>query len=92
MTAPERIWAWVYADPWGNELRWFEWEDFVPDEGEAEYIRHDTAALAASPVVQDMIRQAVEAEREACSRVCEEWGAWNDTAQHIAAAIRARGE
>jgi len=39
--APERIWAWVYADPWGNELRWFEWENHEPESGEAEYIRAD---------------------------------------------------
>lgn len=34
----------------------------------------------------------VAAEREACAKVCEEWGAWNNVAQDIAAAIRARGE
>lgn len=38
MDAPKRIWAWVYADPWGNELRWFEWEDHTPQAGEFEYI------------------------------------------------------
>jgi len=32
-----------------------------------------------------------EAEREQCAKVCEEWGAWNNTAQDIAFAIRARG-
>ena len=32
------------------------------------------------------------AEREACAKVCEEWGAWNNVAQDCAAAIRARGE
>ena len=31
-------------------------------------------------------------EREACAKVCEEWGAWNQTAQDCAAAIRARGD
>ena len=39
--APERIWAWVYADPWGNELRWFEWENHEPESGDCEYIRAD---------------------------------------------------
>ncbi len=37
-------------------------------------------------------RKAVEAEREACAKVCEEWGAWNNVAQDCAAAIRARGQ
>lgn len=32
------------------------------------------------------------AEREACAKVCEEWGAWNNVAQDCAAAIRARGK
>jgi len=31
-------------------------------------------------------------EREACAKVCEEWGAWNNTAQDCAQAIRLRGE
>ena len=30
-------------------------------------------------------------EREACAKVCEEWGAWNNIAQDCAQAIRARG-
>lgn len=30
------------------------------------------------------------AEREECAKVCEQWGAWNNTAHDIAAAIRAR--
>jgi hypothetical protein len=38
------------------------------------------------------LEQAVLAEREACAKVCEEWGAWNKTAQGCAADIRARGE
>lgn len=32
-----------------------------------------------------------KAEREACAKVCEEWGAWNGVAQDCAASIRARG-
>lgn len=38
MDAPKRIWAWVYADPWGNELRWFEWVNHTPQKGDSEYI------------------------------------------------------
>lgn len=33
-----------------------------------------------------------QAEREVIIRRCEEFGAWNDTAQYIADDIRARGE
>lgn len=32
------------------------------------------------------------AEREACAKLCEEWGAWNNVAADCAAAIRARGQ
>lgn len=32
------------------------------------------------------------AEREACAKVCEEWGAFNKIAAECAEAIRARGE
>jgi hypothetical protein len=42
--------------------------------------------------VEAAVRKAEEAEREACAKLCEEWGAWNNTAQDVAAAIRARGE
>ena len=42
--------------------------------------------------VEAVVRKAEEAEREECAKVCEEWGAWNNTAQDVAAAIRARGE
>lgn len=81
MSAPERILAW----PWEVNPNMGQWETQQTIWGEgAEYIRADAVA--------EMIRQAVEQEREACARVCEEWGAWNDTAQAIAAAIRARGE
>jgi hypothetical protein len=43
-------------------------------------------------VVRNAYDAAVKAEREACAKVCEEWGAWNNIAQDCAAAIRARSE
>lgn len=49
-----------------------------------EYIRADK--------VSEMIRQAVQAEREACAKVCDGWGDENNTAQAIAYAVRARGD
>ena len=41
---------------------------------------------------RDRLAAAVAAEREACAKVCEEWGAWNNVAADCAAAIRARGD
>ena len=81
MSTPERIWAW----PWEitpNMGQWWADREIV-GEGR-EYIRADTVA--------EMIRQAVQAEREACAKVCEGWKEWNSYTTDIAAAIRARGE
>lgn len=57
------------------------------------------ATVGGKPMLSDLPaallewrQQAAQAEREACAKVCEEWGAWNSTAQAIAAAIRARGD
>lgn len=66
MTAPERIWA-IDAhpkDPIDNVIA-----DLVPHPGLEEYI------LASH--VADMIRQAVEAEREACAKVADEYAEEN---------------
>lgn len=68
MTEPERIWAW---EPKSGRGMWVGNPALNGFYG-TEYIRHDAAALAASPVVQDMIRQAVEAEREACAKVADD--------------------
>lgn len=65
MTGPDRIWAWptlttaltsIHAD-----------DEDLDTYGLVEYIRRDQAVLAALPEVQALIRQAVEAEREACA-------------------------
>lgn len=50
--APERIWAWRYSDPWGNELRWFEWKDFAPEADQTEYIRADVRADREAKLVE----------------------------------------
>ena len=72
---PQRIWAWVYADPWGNELRWFEWQDHTPDDDEAEYILATPEALAAQPEVQALIRAAkAEGMREAADMLMQHFG------------------
>lgn len=61
--APERIWAWRYNDPWGNELRWFEWEDHDPRPADTEYVRADLYAaleaklLKATEALEEIKRQ-----------------------------------
>jgi beta-xylosidase len=46
--------------------------------------------LDADEFIYKLVNWAVDREREACAKVCEEWGAWNNTAQDCAQAIRAR--
>jgi hypothetical protein len=41
--------------------------------------------------VRLIIDGAIAEEREACAKVCEEWGAFNKIAADCAEAIRARG-
>jgi hypothetical protein len=57
---------------------------FIDDFGRWNFLNDDKLLRFAEAVRQH--------EREACAKVCEEWGAWNNTAQDCAAAIRARGE
>ena len=58
MTAPERIWAW----PWEVNPNMGQWETVRAIVGDGtEYIRHDAAALAASPIVQAIVAEAVDA-------------------------------
>lgn len=64
MEAPERIWAWTYNDPWGNELRWFSSSDgFVPEGNEVEYIRADLAAPSAPAEGEGLDYAAIDAIR-----------------------------
>jgi len=69
MNAPDRIWAApnFHTDGWGIETEdsptlpegtWDLVKDGSP--GEAEYVRHDPAALAASPEVQALISAAFD--------------------------------
>jgi hypothetical protein len=53
--APERIYAWDYFDPWGNELRWWspEGEEGVKLDGdEARYTRSDISAAREAKLVE----------------------------------------
>jgi hypothetical protein len=74
---------------------------YVNSEGECEQIEYETppagddsiTPLYAAPPEPDAIARAVEAEREACAKVCEEVGN-RDSDNHAwdaAYVIRARG-
>ena len=71
MTAPERIWAW----PWEVNPNMGQWETVRAIVGDGtEYILHTPAALAASPLVQEIVAEAVKSEREACAKVAHDAG------------------
>lgn len=94
MTAPERIWM-TTPDSEGEAEVWFD-----PDDGGNEYIIHTSAALASSPLVQEIVAEAFRAGfnksgegwngEYPCNDDAEEWLAVEAT--EYAAAIRARGE
>ena len=77
MTAPDRIWA-QKPDIFDNCALW---QDIPSDRHEdTEYVRADLVAA--------LIRDAVEAEREACAKFVDRLH--TQSASIIAAAIRAR--
>lgn len=82
MSGPERIWAHpTERNPVNKAWQRGKWKDHDSGaSGDAGYIHEDAVA--------EMIRQAVEQEREACAQVCEDWGI---IGQVIASFIRARG-
>lgn len=56
------------------------------------------ATVGVKPMLSDLPtallewrQAAVQAEREACAKVCEGWNEWDSYTTDIAAAIRARG-
>lgn len=68
--APERIWAMPdFTDHDDGTWSFGEWLGHKPDftNGCIEYIA--VTALSRAPEVQELIRQAVEAERERCAKV-----------------------
>lgn len=44
--------------------------------------------LVVGVITEGDLRRLVERIAKECVKVCEEYGAWNDTAQNIAEAIR----
>lgn len=61
MTAPERIWAMRYYGK-GDEGFWDTTHSpHAKEDAQHEYILHTRAALAASPLVQEIVAEAVQA-------------------------------
>ena len=42
--------------------------------------------------LRKMVEMAIEAEREACAKLCDDWSAWHGDTKIISKAIRARGQ
>ena len=100
IAAPERIWAMRYYGK-GDEGFWDTTHSpHTKEDAQHEYILHTRAALAASPLVQEIVAEAFRAGfmrsgegwngEYPCDDDAEEWLAVEAT--EIAAAIRARGE
>jgi hypothetical protein len=56
--------------------------------------KHYTTWTVSTPHLVALVKLAIEHEREACAKVCENLDAWNmdDPASTAAEAIRARGQ
>jgi hypothetical protein len=56
--------------------------------------KHYTTWTVSTPHLVALVKLAIEHEREACAKVCEDLDAWNmdDPASTAAEAIRARGQ
>jgi hypothetical protein len=56
--------------------------------------KHYTTWTVSTPHLVALVKLAIEHEREACAKVCEDLDAWNmdDPASTAAKAIRARGQ
>jgi hypothetical protein len=72
----------------GLNLRWF--EALIREDERDKAIEETNRRANASWAL--MCEKMVAAEREACAKVCDEWGPKNMTATAIAEEIRARGD
>jgi hypothetical protein len=56
--------------------------------------KHYTTWTVSTPHLVALVKLAIEHEREACAKLCEDLDAWNmdDPASTAAEAIRARGQ
>ena len=56
--------------------------------------QHYTTWTVSTPHLVQLVNSAIEMEREACAKVCEDLDAWSmdDPGSTAAAAIRARGQ
>ena len=50
-----------------------------------------TTWTVSTPHLVELVKRAVEAEREACAKVCDAWQEWGTDGALLAKAIRARG-
>ena len=50
-----------------------------------------TTWTVSTPHLVELVERAVEAEREACAKVCDAWQEWGTDGALLAKAIRARG-
>jgi hypothetical protein len=64
-------------------------EHFAELVAAAERKRLEATAWGAS---QKWIERAIEAEREACAKVCDDWPVGRDDVYNIGQAIRSRGQ
>jgi hypothetical protein len=62
-----------------------EYEQAMADEGQRRMLEIDTEVRA-------MIKEAVDAEREACAEVCDRWATNRYDISLLSTAIRARGQ
>ena len=76
-------WAWAGWQAGQVGMTDEEYEQAMADEGQRRMLEIDTEVRA-------MIKEAVEAEREACAKICEE--PWQGHPYDIAKQIRARGQ
>jgi hypothetical protein len=54
--------------------------------------KHYTTWTVSTPHLVALVKLAIEHEREACAKVCDDWSAWHGDTKIISKAIRARGQ
>jgi hypothetical protein len=83
----------IFASPWGEEwvLRFAESVAAAERERLSYDGIHTCHAECQRPACV-AVREAVQREREACAKVCDDWPVGRDDVYSIGQAIRARGE
>ena len=73
-----------------NEAFDREYEKHIKDLDESNFVKLKMPKYYIAKHSDEDLQAAVLAEREACAKVCEEWGVYEE--KECAAAIRARGK